>query len=98
MPVLELSPLQVWLIAGIPALVAALVAFVGRTPWKSWLGYLALLAGLAALAPVQPAGAVVFAGLIALAIADGRGTPRERRRPDPSARPTDRVAVPREVR
>lgn len=98
MPEVELSPLQVWLTVGIPSLVAALVAFVGRKPWRSWLGYLALLLGLVALAPVQPVGAVVFAGLIALAVADGRGTPRERRRPDPSARPTTTEPVPRDVR
>lgn len=68
-----MTALQAWLVAGIPSLVVAAIAFVGRSPWRSLLGYVALAVGFGALATAHRPSAAAFAGLIALMYASGRG-------------------------
>lgn len=65
--------LQVWILAGIPALLLAAALFIGRSAWRSLLGYLVLAIGFAAVASVDRASAVVFGGLLTLLYAAGRG-------------------------
>lgn len=64
---------QVWLLVGVPALVAALLLFYGRSRWRSALGYVVLLAGFLGVATVDRASAALFGTLIALVYAAGRG-------------------------
>lgn len=68
-----MTTLQAWLIGGVPALVFALIAFIGRSPWRSLLGYVFLGVGFGVLASADGASAAVFAILIALFYASGRG-------------------------
>ncbi len=76
--------MQAWLIGGIPALVFALIAFVGRSPWRSLLGYLFLAAGFVILAQADRASAALFAIIIALSLAAGRGGSMETGSSEPS--------------
>lgn len=78
-----MTALQAWLIAGIPSLALAAIAFVGRSPWRSLLGYVSLAAGFGVLVTAHRASAVVFAGVIALLYASGRGG-RDEGEPQPS--------------
>lgn len=64
---------QAWLLGGIPALAFALIAFIGRAWWRALLGYAFLAAGFVALVTVDRASAAVFALLVALVLAAGRG-------------------------
>lgn len=80
-----MTVLQAWLIGGIPALLLAAIAFVGRSPWRSLLGYVALGIGFGILAAADRASAAVFALVIALLYASGRGGSMEA----DSAEPTD---------
>jgi quinol-cytochrome oxidoreductase complex cytochrome b subunit len=74
---------QAWLIGGVPALVIAAIAFVGRSPWRSLLGYVALAVGFGILATADRASAAAFAVLIALVFATGRGGRMETQPPEP---------------
>ena len=76
---------QAWIIAGIPALAFALIAFIGRAWWRALLGYLFLLAGFAVLVTVDRASAAVFALIVALMYAAGRGGDVESEPFDPTS-------------
>ncbi len=68
--------LQTWLLIGVPVLVAAIAAFVGRSRLRALIGYV-LLAALVATFVVTPGGgpSAALVGLIGLAaMAAGRGT------------------------
>lgn len=80
------TTLQAWLIAGIPSLALAAILFVGRSPWRSLLGYACLAAGFGVLATVDRRSAALFAGIIALLYASGRGGRMEAEAPLPEAR------------
>ncbi|MFO8076851.1 MAG: hypothetical protein ACQETV_01355 [Actinomycetota bacterium] len=68
---------QAWILAGIPALAVALIALIGRGWWRALLGYGALLTAFGVLVSVDRASGAVFAILIALVYASGRGGRRE---------------------
>jgi hypothetical protein len=65
--------LQVWLLAGIPALALAALLFVRRSPLRALFGYLALLAGFGVVTYFHPPSGAVLGGLLALLYAAGRG-------------------------
>ena len=73
-----MSVLQVWLIAGIPALVLGMILFVAASQLASLFGYLVLAAGFAIVASVDRASGAVFGALLALVYATGRGSIDER--------------------
>lgn len=76
-----MSILQVWLVAGVPALLLGGALFVGRSPWRAGLGYVVLAIGFVAVTLVERTSGGVFACVIALLIAAGRGGALERRTP-----------------
>src|SRR5690606_19710066 len=81
----HVTVVQAWLFAGIPALAFALVAFIGRSWWRALLGYAFLAGGFAALVSVDRASAAVFALLVALVYATGRGGRMEGEGFDPTS-------------
>ncbi len=64
---------QAWILAGIPALAVAVIALIGRGWWRALVGYGVLLAAFGVLVTVDRASAALFATLIALIYASGRG-------------------------
>lgn len=68
-----MTALQAWLVAGIPSLLLATIAFIGQSPWRSLVGYASLAAGFGVLATAHRASAAAFAVIIALLYASGRG-------------------------
>jgi len=68
---------QGWILAGIPALAIAVIALIGRGWWRALIGYGALLAAFGVLVTVDRASAALFAVLIALVYASGRGGRQE---------------------
>lgn len=68
---------QAWILAGIPALAIAVIALIGRGWWRALVGYGALLAAFGVLVTVDRASAALFAVLIALVYASGRGGRQE---------------------
>jgi len=76
-----MTTLQVWLVAGVPALLLGGSLFVGRSPWRTALGYVVLAAGFVAVTLVERTSGGLFACLLALLIATGRGGAVERRTP-----------------
>lgn len=80
-----MTVLQAWIIAGIPALAFALIAFIGRAWWRALLGYLFLLIGFGVLVTVDRASAALFALVVALVYAAGRGGQVESEPFDPTS-------------
>lgn len=68
-----MSVLQVWLIAGIPALVIGVMLFIAASQFANLLGYVVLGAGFAIVASVDRASGAVFGAVLALLYATGRG-------------------------
>jgi hypothetical protein len=78
-----MSVLQVWIVIGVPAIVAAIVLLVGGSPTRARAALGLLVALAAVLATVPPAGgpSVALLGLpIVILVASGRleGTQRQR--------------------
>lgn len=73
-----MTPVQAWLVIGVPALVLGVALFVRRSPVRSALGYLVLFGAFAGLAAYHRPSAALFGGLIALLYAAGRGGRMER--------------------
>ncbi len=82
--------LQVWLIAGIPALVGGIMLLLSRSQALTLLAYLVLAAGFAVVTTVDRASGAVLGALLALLYATGRGTRDE-------AHPTGADVIPDEV-
>ena len=80
-----MTVLQAWIIAGIPSLAFALIALIGRAWWRALLGYLFLLAGFAVLVNVDRASGALFALIVALVYATGRGGELESEPFDPTS-------------
>ncbi len=76
-----MSTLQVWLVAGLPALLLGSALFVGRSGWRTALGYVVLAVGFVAVAAVERTSGALFACLLALLVAAGRGGAVEQRTP-----------------
>ena len=71
-----MDPLQLWLVVGVPGLVAAAALFVGRSRLRAWIGYAVLVALVAAFA-VTPGGvlsAAAIGAIVVVLVANGRGT------------------------
>ena len=88
-----MTVLQVWIIAGIPAIVLAGALFYGRSRVRTALGYLVLAAAFAVMLLADRASAGVFGVLIALLYAWGRGGTAESEIVE-----TSLIGVPDEVR
>ena len=80
-----MTVLQAWIVAGIPSLAFALIAFIGRSWWRAMLGYAFLMAGFAVLVTVDRASAALFALIVALTYAAGRGGRLESEPFDPTS-------------
>ena len=77
-----MSVLQVWLIFGLPALLAGVMLFLAASQLLNLLGYVVLGAGFAAVTTVDRASGAIFGALLALVYATGRGRePAGRSRP-----------------
>jgi hypothetical protein len=70
----------VWLVIGIPAVTAALILFLDRSPWRAGLGYLVLTAAFVTMALFDRVSAGVLGLAITLVYAAGRGGTIERER------------------
>ena len=70
--------LQIWLIAGIPALFIGIMLFLGRSQLSALLAYVVLAAGFAIVTSVDTASGAVFGALLALLYATGRGASDDR--------------------
>ena len=88
-----MSILQVWLVAGLPALILAAALFYGRSRLRTGLGYLVILVAFGVMLTVDRASAVFVGALAALLYAAGRGGSAEREVID-----TSTIAVPDNVR
>lgn len=84
--------LQTWLLIGIPTLALGLAMFLGRSTWRPLVGYLVLLGGFAGMAVNHRASAGVFAAILVLAYAAGRGGDAEKQDHHPNE-----VGVPDEA-
>lgn len=74
-----MSPVVLWLLVGVPTLLAAVVLFMDRAPWRAMLGYLVLSAGFVGMAALgDRLSAAAFGGVMALVYAAGRGGTVER--------------------
>lgn len=76
-----INTLQVWLLVGVPALLLGSALFVGRSGWRTALGYGVLAVGFVVVAAVERTSAALFACLLALLVAAGRGGALEQRTP-----------------
>lgn len=88
-----MTTVQAWLLFGVPFLVTGAALFYGRSRARTVLGYLVLLAGFGVMAAFSRASAGLFAGLVALLYAAGRGGSAEAEDSN-----TSLIAVPDEVR
>jgi hypothetical protein len=86
----QLGVLQVWLIAGVPALVVGIMLFLARSQLLALLGYVVLAAGFAMVTSVDRASGAVFGALLALMYATGEGTREE-------SHPSGAEVIPDEV-
>ncbi|CAN5899867.1 hypothetical protein BH23ACT10_BH23ACT10_10370 [soil metagenome] len=66
-----MSVVQVWLLVGVPVLVAALALFTARSSVLAPLGVLAMLAGAVAVASADRASAAVLGVIAVLLYATG---------------------------
>lgn len=80
-----MSVAQVWLIIGIPALGIGAAALLGRSRLSVAIGYLALAGGFVAMAALHRISGAVFAVVLVLVYATGRGAGFERHGPVISA-------------
>jgi uncharacterized membrane protein len=64
---------QVWLLAGVPALLVSLLLFLARSQLANLLGFVVLAAGFAVLTSADRASGAAFGALLALLYATGRG-------------------------
>ena len=74
-----MDPLQLWLVVGVPGLLASAGLFVGRSRVRAWIGYVVLVAMVGAFA-VVPGGAFSAAAIgliVVVLVATGRGTPKD---------------------
>lgn len=68
-----MSALQIWLVAGLPALLVSLFLFVARSQLAQVLALAVLLVGFALVTAVDHTSGAVFGALLALVYATGRG-------------------------
>lgn len=88
-----MSILQLWLVVGVPALIAAAALFYGQSRLRTAAGYAVLLAAFGVMVAVDPASGAAVGVIAALLYAAGRGGEAEGDRQD-----TSRIAVPDNVR
>lgn len=84
---------QAWLLFGVPLLVLGAAMFYGRSRVRTLLGYGVLLTGFGVMAAFSRASAGLFACLVALLYAAGRGGSA-----DVEESNTSLIGVPDEVR
>ena len=74
--------LQVWLVVGVPALVLGIMLLLASHQLATLLAYIVLAAGFAVVTGVDRASGTIFALLLALLYATGRGSTPEPGHPD----------------
>lgn len=77
-----MTGVQVWLLVGVPALVLGLLLLLASRVVATLLAYVVLAAGFAVVTRVDRASGTVFAILLALLYATGRGSRPEPGHPD----------------
>jgi len=70
---LDVNPVQVWLVVGVPTLAIGLALFLRRSPVRALLGYVVLGAGFALTSVFHRPSGAVFGGILSLLYAAGRG-------------------------
>ena len=68
-----MGTLQIWLVAGLPAILASLFLFVGRSQLSQILALVVLAVGFVVVTSVDRVSGAVLGSLLALVYATGRG-------------------------